>query len=400
MEVLAVIAGCFAVWGAVSARLERWNVSAPIAFVAVGMVLSAGSDPLLHIRLGSEAVLQLTELTLAVVLFGDAAGVPLRKLRADAALPARLLLLGLPLTMALGTLGAHLLLPGLSWWVCAVIGTAVAPTDAALGAAIVEDERVPGRIRRILNVESGLNDGIATPFVSFFLVAALVGTSREITSDGHALVELAEGVALGALIGVGGGRALSAAARRGLANPAFVPIATAALGVGAYAATVAVGGNGFVAAFVGGLAYGATRPSAAALHLTHQAGQVLSLIVWFLFGALVLDPLGHVTWREVAFAAAALTVVRMGPVALSVLGTGLDRATVAVVGWFGPRGLASVVFALLAAEALGPDDSQRVLAVVGCTVLASVVLHGASASPIAGRYGATHPSGQLAEEES
>ena len=172
MGTLAAVAGCFVLWGLVSARLPLWNVSAPMGFVAAGMVLAAGSEPLLHISMGSAAVLQLTELALAVVLFGDAATVSTQWLRHDAALPGRLLLVGLPLTMALGTVGAHLLLPGLSWWVAAVIGAAVAPTDAALGAAIMEDERVPIRVRRVLNVESGLNDGIATPFVSFFLVAA------------------------------------------------------------------------------------------------------------------------------------------------------------------------------------------------------------------------------------
>lgn len=394
MGVLAAIAGCFVLWGLVSARLPGWNVSAPMAFVAAGMVLAAGSDPVLHISMGSGAVLQLTELALAVVLFGDAATVSMRWLRDDAALPGRLLLVGLPLTMALGTVGAHLLLPGLSWWVAAVTGVAVAPTDAALGAAIMEDERVPVRVRRVLNVESGLNDGIATPFVSFFLVAAVAGTALGNGSRGQALLELGLGLVVGAAVGAAGCLGLVAALRRGLAEPGFVPTATAAIGLLAYAGTVGLGGNGFVAAFVAGLAHRAVRSRAlpdGALHLTHQGGQVLSLVVWFLFGALVLDPLGDATWREVAFALVALTVVRMVPVALSLLGSGLDRATVAVVGWFGPRGLASVVFALLAVDALDEPTGSRVLAVIGCTVLFSVVLHGVSAAPIAGRFGASHP---------
>jgi NhaP-type Na+/H+ or K+/H+ antiporter len=393
MGAVAVIAGCFVLWGLVSARLPGWNVSAPMAFVAAGMALGAGSEPVLHVSISSGAVLQLTELTLAVVLFGDAATVSMRWFREDAALPGRLLLVGLPLTMALGTLGAHLLLPGLSWWVAAVIGVAVAPTDAALGAAIMEDERVPVRIRQVLNVESGLNDGIATPFVSFFLAAAVAGTALGTASRGDALVELGLGLVVGVAVGAAGCLGLAAALRRGLAEPGFLPIATAAIALVAYAGAVGLEGNGFVAAFAAGLAHRAVRGRAlpeGVLHFTHQGGQVLSLVVWFLFGALVLEPLGNATWREVTFALLTLTLVRMVPVALSLLGSGLDRATVAVVGWFGPRGLASVVFAILAAEALDQGTGSRVLAVIGCTVLFSVVLHGASAAPIAGRFGASH----------
>jgi NhaP-type Na+/H+ or K+/H+ antiporter len=391
-SVMAAVAAVFVVWAVWSRSLERRNVGAPIAFVVAGAALTIGSDPILEISLRSEALLELTEIALALVLFGDAATVPLRRLRAEAVLPARLLGLGLPLTMAIGTLAAHWLLPGISWWVAAAIGASVAPTDAALGAAIVEDERVPARIRRLLNVESGLNDGIVTPFVSFFLLAAVVGTSLEEVSLVGAAAELAIGVAVGAVVGVACARALSAARRAGWAEAATLPIAALATAVGCFAGAGWVGGNGFVAAFVGGLAYGAAAREQleGSLALTHQVGQVLSSIVWFLFGAVVLDALADAGWREVAFAAVALTVARMGPVALALVGTGFDRATVGVVGWFGPRGLASVVFALLASQALPPDAASVALGAISATVLASVVLHGLSASPLAGRYGASH----------
>lgn len=207
-------------------------------------------------------------------------------------------------------------------------------------------------------------------------------------------MDLGIGVGVGAAVGAIGCLGLAAALRRGLADPGFVPIATAAIGLLAYAGTVGLGGNGFVAAFVAGLAHRAVRDRAlpaGALRLTHQAGQVLSLVVWFLFGALALGPLENASWREVVFAVVALTLVRMVPVALSLLGSGLDRATVAVVGWFGPRGLASVVFAILALDALDARTGSRVLATIGCTVLLSVVLHGTSAAPIARRFGASHP---------
>jgi NhaP-type Na+/H+ or K+/H+ antiporter len=277
--------------------------------------------------------------------------------------------------------------------VCAVIGAAVAPTDAALGAAIVEDERVPTRIRRLLNVESGLNDGIATPFVNFFLVAAVVGTSAQVESESAALLALALGAVLGIVVGGLSGRGLELAARAGWAEAAFVPIATLATALASYAIAVGLGGNGFVAAFVAGVAYRAAHRvelDDEALELTHQMGTVLSLGIWFVFGSIATGWLGGVTWREIAFALLALTVVRMAPVALALVRSGLDRATVRVVGWFGPRGLASVVFALLAGDVLEAGDAQRTFFAIGTTVLLSVVLHGATAAPIAARYGSTH----------
>ena len=293
--------------------------------------------------------------------------------------------------MLLGTLAARRLCPSLSWWVCAVIGAAVAPTDAALGAAIVNDERVPARIRRVLNVESGLNDGIVTPFVKFFIVAAVIGTSLETESEGGALAELAIGVAGGAAIGALGGWLMSRARAAGIGAKSYRKVGVTALAILSYAALVEIGGNGFVAAFVAGLAYGAvtTDERDESLEFTHQSAELMSVIVWFFFGAVMVPTLQDASWQEVLFAVGALTVVRMVPVAVALLGTGFDAATVGVLGWFGPRGLASVVFALLALEGLAPADAQRAVTIITATVLMSVVAHGVSAGPIAARYGAT-----------
>jgi NhaP-type Na+/H+ or K+/H+ antiporter len=281
----------------------------------------------------------------------------------------------------------------MSWWVCAVIGTAVAPTDAALGAAIVSDERVPARIRRALNVESGLNDGIVTPFVKFCIVAAAIGTSVETESEGAALVELLVGVAGGVAIGVIGGWLMGRARFAGLGSRAYRNVGVTALAVLSYALLVQIGGNGFVAAFVAGLAYGAvtTDERDESLEFTHQSADLLSIVVWFFFGAVMVPTVQDTSWREWVFAACALTVVRMVPVAVALIGTGFDRATVGVLGWFGPRGLASVVFALLALEGLVPADGERVVPIITVTVLLSVVAHGISAIPIGGRYAASHP---------
>ena len=392
LAVIVVVAATFLVWSLIVARVERWNLTAPMFFVIVGFSLMHWPFHVEALHLGSTAIREVAEITLAVVLFGDAARVSVKDLRHDAAVPTRLLTIGLPLSMALGTVLAHLLLPGVGWWVCAVVGAAVAPTDAALGAAIVDDERVPERIRRILNVESGLNDGIATPFVKFFLVAAVVGTSLETSSSGRAVVELVVGAVGGVLIGAAGGWLLVRARAAGWTTASTTALGVTALALVAYAACIEAGGNGFVAAFVAGLAYGTITRHAdeAALEFTHESGQLLSMVVWFLFGAVMLPALAEATWHDIVFALVALTVARMVPVALALLGTGFDRATIVVLGWFGPRGLASVVFALLAYESLAPGDGLRVVTVITATVLFSVVLHGASAAPVGKRYGATH----------
>ena len=389
---LVALTLALALWSLIDARMARWNISAPMWFVAVGWFVTNGPGHMVPISLHSEAIKLVAEFTLAVVLFGDAARVRLRDLGHDAGLPSRLLLGGLPITIALGTVAAHLLLPSLSWWVCAVIGAAVAPTDAALGAAIIDDERVPERIRRVLNVESGLNDGIATPFVKFFLVAAAAGTSLDQGTESHAVAALALGVVGGVVVGAVGGASMQFATRHGWAGAAARPIGVLALAVLSYSAVVQLDGNGFVAAFVAGLAYGATsdRSSDEVLELTHQTGSYLASVVWFIFGALMVPQLSHLTWHDVVFAVVALTVVRMAPVALVLVGTKLDRSTVAVVGWFGPRGLASVVFALMAVEALEEHIALRADVAITATVALSVVLHGVSAAPIAKRYAAAH----------
>ena len=387
---LAVVAACLLLWGLVSARLERINITGPIAFVVLGLL--ANNQPLsvvdLHLR--SSTVRAIVEITLALVLFADASRVQLRALRADAAFPGRLLGIGLPLTVGLGTIAGLLVAHG-NWWIAAIIGAAVAPTDAALGAAIMQDERVPGRVRTALNVESGLNDGIATPLVTFFVAGALTEEVAHAPTLGEAAAEIAIGVGLGIAIGALGALLMNRAIVHGWTVPALVPVIALGLALLAYAGTIAAGGNGFVGAFVGGLAFGSVRAKSeiAALEFTDDLGEVLSLVVWFLFGStMIVYAFKHLEWSDVVFAVLALTLVRMVPVAIALAGTGLDRATVAFVGWFGPRGLASVVFALIAVDSLEPKDGNRVLAVVMLTILMSVVAHGVTAGPFAARYGA------------
>ncbi len=348
---LAVVAALVFAWGALSARLERFDVTAPIVFVAAGLVLTQGPLAVLGIAPDPEAVKVLAEFTLVLVLFSDASRVGLRDLRADLGLCVRLLVVGLPLTIGLGTLLALALFGGMNIWLALLIGAALAPTDAALGAGVMVNPAVPVRIRRLINVESGLNDGIATPFVLVALAGAGTAAHEPGIGPGAAAAELAVGLAVGAVVGGAGGWLVRLARRRGWAAGGFGGAAVLGLAVCAYASAVALHGNGFIAAFVGGLAFGAAagRRGEPLVPFVEETGALVSLLVWLAFGAVAIAPaLEALTWQLVVYAVLSLTVIRMAPVALALAGAGLGRRAAAFIGWFGPRGLASVVFALLA----------------------------------------------------
>jgi NhaP-type Na+/H+ or K+/H+ antiporter len=376
------------VWGAVSARLTRSDLTAPIVFVAVGALLDAGG--LVDAPSAPETFKPLVEITLVWVLFSDAARVPIREFRHDLAQYGRLLGIGLPLTILAGWGLAILLFPEMGMWLALLTAAALAPTDAALGVPVVTNPVVPSRVRRLITVESGLNDGIATPVVMLAIAGAAAAEGLE-DAPGlwEALAELAIGAVVGAAIGGAGGWLLRSARHRGWAAEDFAGVAVLALALAAYAGALTIQGNGFVAAFCGGLAFGAAagRRGPSELVFLEQASGLVSLLVWLLFGAIAgpvfLDRVGGFT---VLYAVLSLTLVRMVPVALASIGAGLDRDTVLFIGWFGPRGLASLVFALLALEELGTGAEQAV-SVIGLTVFLSVVAHGLSAAPLAARYG-------------
>jgi NhaP-type Na+/H+ or K+/H+ antiporter len=387
---LAIMAALVFAWGTLSARLERFDVTAPIIFVLAGVLLTHGPLAVLSVTPAPELVKGLAEATLVLVLFSDASRVGLRELRADAGLYGRLLGIGLPLTIGLGTLLALALFSGMSIWLALLVGAALAPTDAALGAGMIVNPAVPARIRRLINVESGLNDGIATPFVLVALAGAQTAEHAHATGPGKAVVELVVGLAIGVAVGGAGGWLVSVARRRGWAAESFAGPAVLGLAICAYASALALHGNGFIAAFTGGLAYGAMggQRGARLVPFVEETGALVSLLVWLAFGAVaVATAAQNLTWQVALYAVLSLTVIRMAPVAIALVGAGLGRATVVLVGWFGPRGLASVVFALLALEDLGLPAASQAVAVITVTVLLSVVLHGVTADPLAQRFG-------------
>ncbi len=316
-------------------------------------------------------VLTLLELTLVVVLFSDAARIDLGAVRrTGGTIPLRLLALGMPLTIGLGVLAAAVLLGGLEVWEAAIIAAVLAPTDAALGQAVVSSRLAPVRIRQAVNVESGLNDGLSVPFLTLFVALAVEEAGQALDWVGFAGQQIGLGTLTGVVVGLAGGTALEVADRRGWVNAPFRQLTVVALAVLAWAGADAVGGNGFIAAFVAGLATGALIQDSGddLLEFTEDEGQLLTAVV--------------------AYAALSLTVLRMLPVALALLGSGLRPSTVLLLGWFGPRGLASIILALVVAEE-APDlpHLDVVMAAMALTVLASTVLHGATARPLVQRYG-------------
>ena len=248
---------------------------------------------------------------------------------------------------------------------------------------------VPARIRRLINVESGLNDGIATPLVLVAIAGAATAEHAASTGPGTAVAELALGLLIGAVVGGGGGWLVKAARRRGWVAEGFAGAAVLGLALCSYATSVALHGNGFIAAFTGGLAFTAAGgPAAKLVPFVEETGTMLSLLVWLIFGVVAVVPaLKDLTWQTVLYAVLSLTVIRMLPVAVALAGTRLGRPAVLFIGWFGPRGLASVVFALLALEDLAEPAAKPAITVIAFTVLLSILAHGLTADPLASRYG-------------
>ena len=393
METLTFVAVAVFIlaFGLVSARLAKTVITPPMVFVAFGILVGPAGAGLLELSVESEVVRALAEATLVLVLFTDASRIDFSLLRRGYHLPLRMLGIGLPLTMALGTVGAVTLFDGLGWWGAAVAAAILAPTDAALGQAVVSNPRVPARIRQALNVESGLNDGIALPFVLFFIHGA------HATQDAHGAGYWAQFVGsqlvLGPLVGAGvgyfGGRLVDWGARSNWMSHSFQQLSAIALALLAFAGAEAVHGNGFIAAFVAGLVLGNTAKTICTclIDFAEAEGQLLALLAFLVFGAAEIGPaLGGVSGTVLLYAVLSLTVIRMLPISLSLLGAGLGAGTHLFLGWFGPRGLASILYVFLVLEGAGVAGRDQIFSIVIITVLLSVFAHGLSAWPFSNAY--------------
>ncbi|WP_410874895.1 cation:proton antiporter [Nocardia sp. A7] len=393
---LPAIAAVLLIFASISGRISGTPITAPMIFTAAGLLLGGVSLGMIDVEATAEIIKLLAEVTLAMVLFSDASRVDLVQLRAEISLPARLLGVGLPLTIAAGFATAVVVLGDLAWPEALLLAVILAPTDAALGQAVVTLPVLPARVRQGLNVESGLNDGICVPL--FLIVLAIAHAESGAIGGGAATRLVFEQIGYGILAGLVAGAIAAAilvtAQRRHTIDPLWaqiVPVAAALLG---YTAAVPLGGSGFIAAFVGGLTFGTIRRRTASgkddAGLLDESGDVFNAVTFIVFGAVLLGPaLGHLSLAVLGYAVLSLTVVRMVPVALSMIGTHTRAPTVAFVGWFGPRGLATIVFAILILEedrALPHQDLLLTTAVV--TIGLSVLAHGLSAAPMAQRYAA------------
>ena len=373
-----------------SRRLARTVVTAPMLFTVAGIVMVPALETMLRAGMDAHAFLTIAEAGLVFLLFTDASRTELAVLRDVRALPARLLTVGLLLTIALGAVVARIVFPTLTPWEAGILGAILAPTDAGLGQIIVTSPRVPLRIREALNVEAGLNDGLSVPFLLFFIALAAGGTEASFV---HFVKEqLGYGVLVGAGIGGAGGWLLGRAQRAEWMTEEFAQIGVVTLPVLCVLASDAVGASMFIAAFVAGLAVQAGFADAGrhCVALTDEWGQILTLAVFFMFGMLVARQWRSFDLPTITYAVLSLTVVRMAPVAFALAGARLERPTVLFMGWFGPRGLASIVLGLvyLEQELRLPGETITRLAVMA-TVLLSIFAHGLSAVPGIDAYART-----------
>ena len=406
---LLVVAVALLVYAAVARRLATTVVSGPMVFVALGVLIGPKGVDLADFSLSNALGRTLVEATLVLVLFSDASRIDLAGLRRHLALPGRLLGIGLPLTVVAGVAAGALVFPGLAILDLALIAVILAPTDAALGQAVVSNPRLPAWVRQGLNVESGLNDGIAVPVFTVLTAVAVAETTGTTRALANELVrQLGWGLATGLAAGLAGAWLLLTTNRRGWLSPAWTSIAGLLVAAIAYASAVSLGGSGFIAAFCAGMAFGhRTRDQLSdGGDFVDEAGQLLEAITFLIFGGAILTvALEHPSAAAIGYAVLSLTVVRMIPVALALVGTRSARPTVAFCGWFGPRGLASVLFlVLLLDDAPTLQNLSTIQAAVTWTVALSVLAHGATAVPLSDLYARWYqrrvedaPDGALAE---
>lgn len=390
MIVVGVFVALVFLFGLVSHRLERTIVTGPMVFTAAGLLTAFALPGLTEVQLEIKPVVLLSEVTLALVLFTDATRIRVRALLRSAGLPARLLGIGMPLTLVAGTAAALGLLPGLTLWEAAILATILAPTDAGLGQVVVNDPRIPVRIRQALNVEAGLNDGISLPFLMLFVALARADPGLgHLTWVVYTLQQIGFGLLVGAAFGwVGGWLIHYAAEREWMAEPAK-ELCLLAVALMAWGVAETLGGNGLIAASVGGffVKLGFGRAGEMMIGFSEAWGRLLTYALFYLFGLLAAPDLGQLALPIVLYALLSLTVVRMLPVAIAMAGTHLAPSSVLFLGWFGPRGLASVVLGLVYLKQRAQLAGRPLITLATvATVLASVFAHGMTAAPGSSLY--------------
>lgn len=392
LPIIAFMAILIFGYGFFSKKAESSLITAPMVFVIIGLLVSFFDLELLKEGPKATFVKPIMEFTLLLVLFIDGTAINLKTLTKEKGLPIRLLSIGLPLTMILGAVIAVPIFPEVSPLLLLLMAFILSPTDAALGQAVVTGEQVPIKIRQTINVESGLNDGIGLPPI-LVCIALLSGSAGAGFDGSYWLSFVAKqflfGPLIGALVGWIGGKLIDLAAKRGMMTHIYQMLSSVALAVLAFSIAEHFGGNGFIAAFVGGM-FLSTKTEIVRERMKEfgEAGaQIMILFIFLLFGMLLVpfsSPFWD--WRALVYAILSLTVIRMIPVALSLINSGLDRKTINFIGWFGPRGIASVLYLLMAIIELGTEGLELISSVITLTVLLSIFLHGFSAVPLSGIF--------------
>ncbi len=369
----------------VSKRIETTILTAPIIFTVVGLGVNYLSPRLADLEIHNHTILLIAELTLALLLFTDATRIDQKKLFREVTLPGRLLGIGMPLTILAGALVAVLLFDGLSIWEAALLGVILAPTDAGLGQVIVKSHLVPERIRQALNVEAGLNDGLSMPFFSLFMGLAAASDSlyRGVWLQ-LAAEQIFFGLLIGVVVGWAGGWFLGLTGKRGWIDEPLGQLGLLSLALICYGGADLIGGNGFIAAFMGGLLVkrGFEDAHYHTSEFSDAWGQLLNYFVFFLFGMIAAKLLPYLENTSLIYAILSLTLVRMLPVAVAMIRKRLIPASILFMGWFGPRGLASIVLGLIFLEQEVELSGQSIIVqAVTATVLLSIIAHGVSALP-------------------
>ena len=385
LAIFALFVFCYSL---VSSRVERAPASGPIVFVAAGFLMGPLVLAWFDGNVSRSELRVLADLTLALILFIDAANADLAILKRQFRIPSRMLLVGLPGVIFLGTVTAAFLFDTLSLFEAAILGTMLAATDAALGKAVVTNEAVPKQIREGLNFESGLNDGLCVPIL-FVFIALAIGTGSEGGGTMAALKLVFQELGIGLAVGLGltavGLRALKWCHDQGWVTDIWKQVTVVALAIACFAVAQSLHGSGYIAAFTGGLLFGfkAKEATHRLVLASEGTGETLALMTWFVFGATVIgQSFQYFTWEMLVYALLSLTVIRMLPVFLSLSGTGESTASKLFLGWFGPRGLASIVFAIIVVNK-GVPEGKFIGMVVVLTVLLSLIAHGVSANPLA-----------------
>ena len=382
---LAIIAAFAFVYSSIAGRVEKSVISGPILFIAFGLIFGPVGLGFLNLEVDNAEMRTIADLTLALILFIDAANADLSILRTNMKIPGRMLLIGMPLVIALGVAAGWVLFPGISFFELCVLATILAATDAALGKGVVTNKAVPARIREGLNAESGLNDGLAVPILFVFLALA-VGTPGEQDSTSMALGLVARELGIGLIVGLGltfvASLLVNYCYRRGWMTDIWTQILVVCLALACFAIAQSLHGSGYIAAFVGGLLFGRLAGSHThdLVFAAEGIGELLALTTWVLFGAVVVGQAWvGMTWPILVYSLLSLTVIRMLPMVISLVGSGENNESKLFLAWFGPRGLASIVFVIIVADYQLPAYST-IVHTVACTVTLCVLLHGVTAN--------------------